>query len=136
MKRPWVAVVLGLCLAACGGDDDDDDDDGGKEPETGSTCPSSDRPTYDNFARNFMTTYCTPCHASTLEGAARQGAPVGYDLDTLDGIRDDFSADVLDRYAAAGPKKVNALMPPTTFMPQPPEAERRKLGQWLACGLR
>jgi uncharacterized membrane protein len=129
MKRLLVAVMLGLSLMACGGDDD------GTGLASGSTCPSSDKPTYDNFARDFMTTYCTRCHASTLEGAARQNAPVGADLDTLDGIRDDFSADVLDRYAAAGPKKVSTDMPPAAFMPQPSTDERRRLGQWLACGL-
>lgn len=136
-KRLWVAIGLGLGLglAGCGGDDDDDDAPSGG-PSSGATCPADNKPTYENFGRDFLATYCTSCHASALEGVARQGAPEGYDLDSLDSIRDDFEAGVLDRYAAAGPKKVNTLMPPAGPSPKPSEGERRRLGEWLACGLR
>jgi len=39
--------------------------------------------------------------------------------------------DVIDRSAAAGPKAVNTFMPQSGSVP---EAERRQLGEWLACG--
>ncbi len=45
-------------------------------------------------------------------------------------IRDQL--DDIDTIAAAGPDAVNTEMPPDT--PAPTEEERRKLGEWLACG--
>jgi hypothetical protein len=50
-------------------------------------------------------------------------------LSTLAQIR--ANKDVIDRSAAAGPKAVNTYMPDGSSVP---EAERRQLGEWLACG--
>jgi hypothetical protein len=50
-------------------------------------------------------------------------------LSTLDQIR--TNKDVIDRSAAAGPNAVNTYMPDGASVP---EAERRQLGEWLACG--
>jgi len=47
----------------------------------------------------------------------------------LDQIRS--NKDIIDRSAAAGPKAVNTYMPDGGSVP---EAERRQLGEWLACG--
>jgi cytochrome c5 len=98
--------------------------------DSGSTCPSDSALTYDNFGREFMRTYCTRCHASTLSGGARQGAPSDHDFDDLAGIRQ--MADHIDEHAAAGPGGVNQSMPPNGA--QPTREEREELGQWLACG--
>ena len=38
---------------------------GGCSKATGSTCPTTNRPTYANFGQNFMQTYCVSCHSAT-----------------------------------------------------------------------
>ena len=42
---------------------------------TGAACPSPQTLTYDNFGRQFMTSYCLRCHSETVKGATRNGAP-------------------------------------------------------------
>lgn len=59
----------------------------------------------------------------------RAGGPESPTLSTLAQIR--ANTDVIDRSAAAGPKTVNTYMPDGSSVA---EAERRKLGEWLACG--
>ena len=65
-----------------------------------------------------------------MSGAARHDAPLGHDFDTLEGIL--LVAEHIDENAAAGPAAINTLMPPSP-QPAPSEAERRQLGEWLAC---
>jgi len=119
-----LVLVLMTLAAACGGDD---------APVAGvateSVCPTVSPPTYDSFGKQFMTAYCVKCHSSEKVGAARNGAPEFHDFDTLEGIL--LVAEHVDEYAAAGPAGVNTLMP--KINPKPSEAERRKLGEWLAC---
>lgn len=115
MKR----ILLLAMLAACGGGD------GG----SGATCPTANPPTYDTFGKTFFDTYCTSCHSSARSGAARGGAPVGRDYDTLAGIREEL-ADI-DAESAAGPDATNTAMPPG--IPKPSDDDRRKLGEFLAC---
>jgi hypothetical protein len=43
-----------------------------------------------------------------------------------------MASEHIDEQAAAGPDHVNTSMPPSG--PRPSEAERRQLGEWLACG--
>ena len=50
-------------------------------------------------------------------------------LDTVEQIR--AQADEIDKNAAAGPNAVNTTMPESGAVS---EADRRKLGEWLACG--
>ena len=124
MKVPAVriAVWILVVVAAC------------SDPEptpTGAACPPGSPLTYDNFARPFMEAYCTRCHASTLSGEARMGAPLFHDFDTESGILD--VGDHIDEEAAAGPNAVNELMPPDGA--RPTEMERFQLGEWLACEL-
>ena len=38
----------------------------------------------------------------------------------------------IDENAAAGPAAINTVMPPED--PQPTQAQRYSLGEWLACG--
>jgi uncharacterized membrane protein len=100
-------------------------------PRSGATCPTP-AVTYASFGQAFFSTYCTSCHAASLTGAARVGAPVGYDFDTIAGVR--AHAIEIDEVAASGPAATNMQMP-FGASPQPTLAEREQLGQLLACGV-
>lgn len=78
----------------------------------------------------FMERYCTSCHAAHVPLEKRRGAPGDHDFDSEQGILD--NAEHVAQAAAAGPLAVNRSMPPSGS-PQPSDAERRLLGQWLAC---
>ncbi len=81
--------------------------------------------TWEDFGEGTMTTWCTPCHASTVTGTDRQGAPVGIDLDTVEGVRE-WAAVI-----AAVATDESASMPP---IGGPSPTERSDLAEWLACG--
>lgn len=95
----------------------------GDEPgvDTGSPCPSDSTLTYENFGQAFMQTNCLACHGSK--------GPESPKFDTVDQVRAHSMA--IDEQAAAGPGGVNTKMPEGGSVP---EADRRKLGEWLACG--
>jgi hypothetical protein len=114
--------MLAFLVAGC----DDHVEPGGP---TGAVCPAGSTLTYDSFGRQFMTDFCVRCHSSTLMGAARMGAPLAHDFDTLAGVL--LVADHIDQWAAAGPNATNTSMPPSD--PRPTEAQRLQLGEWLAC---
>lgn len=99
---------------------------------SGSICPSNSSLTYSNFAQSFFQNYCVGCHSSTLQGAARNGAPADHNFDNLALIKQ-VPVQHIDQAAAAGPSHINTTMPPRN--PRPSESERRRLGEWLACGL-
>ena len=123
------AAALAPILLACGDDHDDGSHNGTEGVATGATCPPGSTLTYAGFAQPFMTSYCTRCHSSTLTGSARNNAPLGHDFDSEAGIL--AVAEHVDGRAAAGPNAVNTAMPPDGAKPS--EAERRQLGEWLAC---
>jgi hypothetical protein len=111
-----VALVLGL--SACGREERE------LTPrETGSECPpqGEEQPSPE-AGRKFIQDHCIRCH--NAQNPDRQS------LETIEAIRE--WAEVIDRVAAAGPLRVNTYMPPDD--PVPTVAERRHLGQWLACG--
>jgi uncharacterized membrane protein len=112
MPRFVWALPVAAAVTACGG---------GPGDATGSTCPSNSTLTYANFGQAFMQDHCLACHSAS--------GPQSPKLDTLAGIRA-ASGDV-DRSAAAGPNAVNTYMPEGASVD---EGERRKLGEWLACG--
>jgi len=119
---PLAAMTFAVSAAAC--------TSGGADPTpSGATCPPASTLTYDNFGQPFMEAYCTRCHASTLHGNDRHGAPVFHDFDSLTGILNVH--DHVDWYAAAGPSSVNEEMP--FDGPMPTMEERFQLGEWLAC---
>jgi len=129
--RWTVALVACLLSFSCGGDDDGDPpDDPEPGPSTGSTCPSQQTLTFENFGVPFFETYCTRCHSSELSGSERHGAPAGYDWDDIEAVR--AYADLIDKMAAAGPDAINTTMPPSS--PRPTQTEREELGEWLECG--
>ncbi len=87
--------------------------DAGANGDAGGGCP-----TYDDFGRMFMMTYCTTCH---MGGSA----PRMVRLDTLAGVMAQKAA--IQRVAVTG-----MAMPPSGTRPM--AADRQKLGQWLTCG--
>ena len=85
-------------------------------------CPTAGTSlTYASFGQGFMAERCNTCHATS-----RAGAPSSVKFDTHEQIRA-RAARVFVR--AAGP---NVSMPPGPD--DPPEAERDRLAEWLACG--
>lgn len=95
------------------------------------SCPDGSSVTYGSFAQGFFADYCTRCHASTLSGTARNGAPPDVNLDSRAAITPAIAARV-DRVAAAGPTRINVFMP--LGAPAPSDDERDLLGAWIACG--
>lgn len=87
---------------------------------TGSSCPTTQTLTYENFGQEFMSKHCLACHSAS--------GPESPKFDTLEQIQANLSA--IDETAAAGPNAVNTIMPEGGSVD---EAERRKLGEWLAC---
>jgi hypothetical protein len=132
-----LALAAFLCLGhgeakGCGGGEDDEHE--GHEHggvATGATCPPSNAPTAQSFGTAFLETYCLSCHSQSVTGAARQGATMGVDFDTLDDVRRQLA--LIDMHVAARPNATNTGMPPAQ-RPQPTQQERELLGQWLACG--
>jgi uncharacterized membrane protein len=140
--RLLVHLAVAAALASCG-----DARDLATQPTaqgctvlpTGATCPPGSTLAYASFGQTFFATYCTRCHASTVTGAARNGATIGVNFDTLDGIR--ANACRIDSFAGSGPNGTNTIMPfdITSLNPVPPQqfptaGERAQLSQWLACG--
>lgn len=116
-RRSTTSLLFGLTamagiFAGCGDDLGD---------STGSTCPTDSTLDYATFGEPFMKTYCLSCHADS--------GPESPKFSTLAQIQ--ANRDEIDRAAAAGPNAVNTYMPEGSSVP---EAERRKLGEWLACG--
>ncbi|HEY5938370.1 MAG TPA: c-type cytochrome [Kofleriaceae bacterium] len=104
------------------------------EPEgslTGASCPDVDPPTYASFGQQFMTAYCIDCHSENLRGDDREGAPPTIDFDTQSLLRQHTSR--IDKQAAFGPMAQNRLMPPADGGPKPSDAERTRLGEYIAC---
>ncbi len=99
-------------------------------------CPPDNALTYRSFGDGFLRTWCTGCHSSTLAADARQDAPgaVNFDRAALykPHARDVYDRAVLEAHAVAvDPNAAAAPMPPAGVIP---EADRRRLAQWIACG--
>jgi hypothetical protein len=74
--------------------------------------------TYENFGKQFMTTYCIVCHTGATAKHMVQ-------LDTLAGVQK-------NKVAVKRQAVTTTVMPEAN--PKPSSAERQKLGQWLDCG--
>lgn len=121
MRRAALLAALALTTGCA--------DDALFGPPTEAACPPSSTLTWDSFGQDFMTRYCTRCHASDLTGADRHGAPSFHDFDTVSGVR---AVRVhIDETSASGPAATNTSMPPDGD--RPTVAERALLGEWLAC---
>lgn len=112
MRMLGALALVASMTVACGG------------KSSGATCPTNSTLTYDNFGRSFMARYCDQCHGS--------GGRTQPNLAGVAQVRANLTA--IDSEAAAGPSNVNTDMPQGS--PTPTEAERRQLGEWLACGAR
>ncbi|MEJ7599169.1 MAG: hypothetical protein WKG01_14770 [Kofleriaceae bacterium] len=132
--RAAILAVVGLL--ACG--------DTAQPAPTEAVCPDPGMPTltYESFGAQFMADYCTSCHARSLPRSQRNGAPLYHDFDTLPGVIQ--VANHIEQQAGVGPAASNDFMPPARCSstpggpldidcPQPTEAERRQLAQWIAC---
>lgn len=112
-RRVSFVSVLGFAVSAllggCGG--------GGT---SGATCTTGSTLTYDNFGRQFFANYCDRCHAAGMRPAITSLAQI------------QAQSGEIDSEAAAGSLRVNTAMPENGA--RPTEAERRQLGEWLACG--
>jgi uncharacterized membrane protein len=124
-----LAVVAAGLASACGGEEEPNVPM--SNSSSGSTCPPGSTLTYEGFARPFFGAYCTRCHASDKAAPDRSGAPSGYDWDVYGSIAEHASE--IDAMAAGGPRQINRSMPPGD--PRPSDADRKLLGQWLACEL-
>jgi uncharacterized membrane protein len=122
-------MVTSLSALGCGGEDEPPAQM--SSSSSGSTCPPGSTLTYESFGQTFLATYCTRCHGSDKVATDRHGAPTGYDWDKYEAIA--LHASEIDAVAAGGPRQINRTMPPGD--PLPSDAERRELGQWLACEL-
>ena len=125
MRGLIIALMVAISFAAC----TEEHSTNVFGPPTQSTCPPNSTLTYDNFGKSFMERFCTRCHSSTLEGAARHGAPSFHDFDTQFGVKG--VSNHIDETTAAGPAATNTGMPPDG--PKPTLEERLQLGEWIAC---
>lgn len=123
---PRFGLLLGLASALWASGCSDH----GEGKPSGATCPPTSNLTYATFGMGFFDTYCQRCHGSTVVGAARNGAPDDHVFDTLTDIS--VMKEHIDKAAAAGATVVNKAMPPSGTAPS--DAQRRQLGEWLACG--
>lgn len=126
------AWLLGLAaLAACG-----DDVNGGPDAQLVNGCPSLTEPqaspgdpidgdTLASFAAPLFADFCTRCHASTLSGDDRNGAPIGFDWDVEASIR----AELPRIRNAVGVFNFMPLNPPLLSCEQ-----RQRLVRWIDAG--
>jgi cytochrome c5 len=122
--------LLVAALAACGSPSSEDTNptpipSGTPADLSQRSCPTGAPETYVNFGAPFMEDWCTGCHSSHLTGADRKDAPVGFDFDTLGGIR--AHMDRIYLRAGDGYATMPAVGTVDTNL-------RFELGDWLACG--
>ena len=129
MASTSLSVAVVLVVLGCAVEEEDHHMHDELVP-SGATCDSTRELTYQSFGRPFMAHFCVGCHASTVRGGDRLGAPEEHNFDTLELIR--AQAAEIDGTAAAGPSAVNDQMP--ELGDQPSLMDRMDLGVWLACG--
>jgi uncharacterized membrane protein len=97
------------------------------ESHTGGTADCADVPamTWNNFGRGFTIEACQGCHASTVEGDARFGAPEWVVFDTVDQVWA-----VADLVLAVCTGEAPS-MPPQGGVT---DDDRARLQWWLSCG--
>lgn len=99
---------------------------GGKADDSGASC--SDRVpalNWTNFGEALFTSHCTGCHHALNPEVDREGAPLGVDFDTWQGVTEHL--DLIE--ARTVPE--DGGMPPAG----PLSAEdRAMLAEWISCG--
>lgn len=99
-------------------------------------CPADNALTFRSFGAGFLRTWCTGCHSSSLAEADRQDAPGDVNFEAhalyLPHAQEVFARVVVEgRALAADPAASASPMPPAGLVP---DAELRRLAQWIACG--
>lgn len=132
-----LVLVATMVMAGCGDDAGDAvDAAGGGDAALVNGCPSLSAPqaspgdpidgdTFTGYAQPMFQQFCTRCHASTLTGAARNGAPVGFDWDVESAVR-------------AQLPRIRGAVGVLNFMPlnepRPTCADRQRLVRWIDAG--
>jgi uncharacterized membrane protein len=83
--------------------------------------------TYENFGQPFFNLYCSSCHAASVTGNARQGAPRDDVFDSVEQIRGSANGIAAETVSSK-------RMPDDGASAQPSDDERKLLGEWLSCG--
>ena len=142
MRRALIA--LALLLAACGDARPLALPDGGSGVGAAATnttpaqCAAAglNGLTYSSFGQSFFGNFCTRCHATTVIGIARNGAPSDHNFDSLAGVQL-WSAEI-DQVAAMNPtgSQKNTVMPPVGIaLTFPEDGDRQRLACFIAAGL-
>ncbi|MFM2160733.1 MAG: hypothetical protein RLZZ383_245 [Pseudomonadota bacterium] len=125
---------VGLACASlhCGGASGDATDTDGAADTSGvgadtDACAPDVAGTWETLGEGYVRTWCTPCHAGSLSGDARAGAPAGVDFDGLDDVHRWLDAIV---EAATTTDGGSPRMPPGGG---PSAADVAAFAAWLAC---
>jgi Sec-independent protein translocase protein TatA len=98
-------------------------------------CPPDNTLTWRSFGGGFLLTWCTGCHSSHLAADARQDAPIDVNFDTHAAFKPHaslvYERAVLEAHAVLRDPNTASPMPPAGL---PPESDRQRLTQWIACG--
>jgi Sec-independent protein translocase protein TatA len=98
-------------------------------------CPPDNTLTWRSFGGGFLLTWCTGCHSSHLAADARQDAPTDINFDTHAAFKPHaslvYERAVLEAHAFIRDPNTGSPMPPAGL---PPESDRQRLTQWIACG--
>ena len=92
--------------------------------DTAASCVHDPAVSWERGGEGFMTKHCTGCHGSLLPSELRNGAPVGVDFDSYEGVvtwADRIAARVLDGVGS---------MPPGGGLT---DEELGLLDEWLTC---
>ena len=134
---PRLSLAAFVFAAGCGGSEGGGGAGGGLA--TGNVCPAGgttlaytggSNPA--SFGKTFFDGKCVLCHDSAKSGLDRNSAPEGFNYDTLAGIKAHLAR--IDARAALGPTSTVPSMPPSTAGVTVADADRQRLGEWLACG--
>ena len=115
------ALLLAAGLLACA-----DGDEGGGPTPRGIDCderfPSL---SWENYGHGAMDEHCAGCHSSLLRSEQRNNAPLGVDLDTLEGAME-WADRALVRTVDEG------TMPPGATLT---DEDALLMEEWLVCDL-
>jgi len=109
VKKFFLVTMVAALVAACSWEEMSDY----PCPQGGTTL------TWDNFGQDFFKTYCFQCH----------GGPNGYSSRAFTDVGT-VRAQAADIFRNAA--RDNTTMPPGPV--NPPQDQRYKLAEWLACG--
>jgi uncharacterized membrane protein len=93
--------------------------------DSGDPCDRDPPLDYLTFGKGQMQTHCVGCHSSLVREDQRNGAPVGVDLDTYDGV-------------VTWAERIRVRTVELQDMPPgggPSDEERAQLAEWLDCAV-